>query len=65
MLDRHHQGGDGRQLENDAGDGVGHHTGDQLDGTDSVIVAGDDVVDLDVYKRQGGDRPPGRRLALQ
>ena len=26
--------------------GVGHHTGDQLDGTDSVIVAGDDVVDL-------------------
>ena len=27
MLDRHHQGGDGRQLENDAGDGVGHCAG--------------------------------------
>ena len=27
--------------------GVGHHGGDELDGADGVIVAGDGVVDLD------------------
>ena len=40
------------------GHGVGHGGGDQADGADGVIVAGDDIVDpvsythLDVYKRQ-------------